>query len=124
MAGRRNNNKSWQPAYSTEGQMDFSVNGYVQKVKEGDEVDYILFNINNQFVKNNINTMSVEVPWDDNFPMLNEGDYVNIFGLIRSWWDPDIKKVTYSFVAQQVTKDEPKEEKPKKSRRGTFNPLE
>ena len=55
--------------------------------------------------------------------MLNEGDYVNIFGMIRSWWNPDIEKVTYSFVAQQVEKGEKQEEKPKKSRRGTYNPL-
>lgn len=122
MAGRRNN-KSWQPAYTTEGSMDFSVCGYVQKVKEGDEVDYITFNIDNPFVKGNVNSICIEVPWDDAIPMLNEGDYVNIFGMIRSWWNPDIEKVTYSFVAQQVTKDEPKQEEKPKTRRGTFNPL-
>lgn len=122
MAGRRNN-KSWKPSYSTEGSMDFSVCGYVQKVKEGDEVDYITFNIDNPFAKDNVNSICIEVPWDDALPMLNEGDYVNIFGLIRSWWNPDIEKVTYSFVAQQVTKDEPKKEEKQKTRRGTYNPL-
>ena len=123
MAGRRNNKSSWQPQYSTEGSMDFSVCGYVQKVKEGDEVDYITFNIDNPFVKGNVNSINIEVPWSDDFPMLNEGDYVNLFGMIRSWWNPDIEKVTYSFVAQQVEKGEKQEEKPKKSRRGTYNPL-
>lgn len=118
---RRNNNRkggAWKPAYSSKGQMDFTVNGYVQKISEGDGKDYIQFTIDNCYVKGNYNSMSVEVPWDG-FPQLELGDHVEIFGMIRSWWNSDAEKVEYSFVAEQakVIQDEPEPEKPK-GRRG------
>ena len=128
MAKNRQNNrrgsKSWQPDYSTEGVMDFSVNGYVQSISEGDNVDYVHFYIDNPYVKNNTNSIDVEVPWDG-FPQLEVGDHVNIMGNIRSWWNAEIKRVTYSFVCEQleVIKDDQPEPK-KKSRRGIVDPLQ
>lgn len=121
MARERDQKKKDFARYCTDGQMDFSVNGYVQKIQEGENVDYVNFNINNPFKAGNINTITVEVPWDG-FPQLEEGDHVNVYGLIRSWWKDDIGRIIHSFVAQQVEviKDE---EKPKKSRRGTKDPL-
>lgn len=127
MAKQRTNNSrkgksSWAPDYPTQGNMDFSVNGYVQEIREGDDVDYIQFFIDNPYVKNNTNSIQVEVPWDG-FPQLEVGDHVNIMGNIRSWWNSDISRVTYSFVAEQLEVIE--DEKPqKKSRRGTVDPLE
>lgn len=120
--GGRRNNKSWQPEYSSIGQMDFTVNGYVQEIKEGDGVDYITFKIDNPYVQGNINTIDVEVAWDG-FPQLEEGDHVNIFGMIRSWWNGDIKRVTYSFTAEQVEVIKDEEPKPK-TRRGSKPILE
>jgi hypothetical protein len=118
--GRRSN-KSWAPEFSTKGQMDFTVNGFVQEIKEGDGVDYVAFKIDNPYVQNNINTIDVEVNWEG-FPQLEKGDHVNIFGMIRSWWNSDIKRVTYSFIAEQV--EVIKDEEPKaKTRRGTAKPV-
>lgn len=128
MAKNRQNNrrgsKSWKPDYSTEGVMDFSVNGYVQSINEGDNVDYVHFYIDNPYVKNNTNSIDVEVPWEG-FVQLEVGDHVNIMGNIRSWWNADIGRVTYSFVAEQlqVIKDDQPEPK-KKSRRGIVDPLQ
>ena len=99
--GRRNNKGSWQPKYSSKGMMEFTVNGYVQKINEGDNKDYVQFTIDNPYVKGNYNTISVEVPWED-FPQLELGDHVEIFGMVRSWWQEDMGMVTYSFVAEQV----------------------
>ena len=121
---RRKNEQSWQPTYSTEGMMSFDINGYVQDIKEDEnnEVDYVQFNIDNPFKKGNINGFSITVPWDDDIPMLQKGQKVNIFGLVRSWWDRDTQRVTYSFVAQkaqvipEVKENEGREYK--KSRRG------
>lgn len=118
---RRNNNRksgAWKPTYSSKGQMDFTVNGYVQKITEGDNKDYVQFTIDNPYVKGNYNSMCVEVAWDG-FPQLELGDHVEIFGMIRSWWNSDAEKVEYSFVAEQakVIEDEPEPEKPK-GRRG------
>lgn len=95
--------------YSTAGMMDFMVEGYVQDIKEGDQVDYISFAIDNPYVEGNINSINVEVAWDG-FPQLEKGDHVVIQGNIRSWWQKDIKRVTYSFVARDVheVKAEPK----------------
>ena len=119
---RRNSGRkgSWKPTYSSKGQMDFTVNGYVQKISEGDGKDYIQFTIDNCYVKGNYNSMTVEVAWDG-FPQLELGDHVEIFGMIRSWWNADNEKVEYSFVAEQakVIEDEP--EQPKRSRRGIVN---
>lgn len=115
-SGRKSGN--WKPAYSSKGQMDFTVNGYVQKISEGDNKDYVQFTIDNPYVKGNYNSMTVEVAWDG-FPQLELGDHVEIFGMIRSWWNSDAEKVEYSFVAEQakVIEDEPEPEKPK-GRRG------
>lgn len=129
MAKQRSNNNNrrgkgkWQPDYPTQGNMDFSVNGYVQSINEGENVDYVHFYIDNPYVTNNTNSIDVEVPWEG-FPQLEVGDHVNIMGNIRSWWNADIGRVTYSFVAEQleVIEDEPVEEKPK-GRRGICNPL-
>lgn len=106
--GRRNNKKEWKPKYSSKGQVDFTLTGYVQKISEGDEVDYVQFTIDNPFAAGNYNSISVEVPWEG-FPQLELGDQVQIFGLVRSWWNEDINRVTYSFHAQQlnVIEDEP-----------------
>lgn len=118
----RRQKSSWQPDYCSKGQMDFTVNGYVQEVKEGDGVDYIVFKIDNPYVEGNINTIDVEVSWEG-FPQLEEGDHVNIFGFIRSWWNKDISRVTYSFTAEQV--EVIKDDEPvKKSRRGAKPTLE
>ena len=116
--GRRSNKGSWKPQYSSKGIMEFTVNGYVQKINEGDKRDYVQFTIDNPYVKGNFNTMNVEVPWDG-FPQLELGDHVEIFGMVRSWWQEDIGMVTYSFVAEQakVIEDEEEVEKPK-GRRG------
>lgn len=122
-SGRRGK-KNWEPDYSSKGNMDFTVNGFVQEIREGDGVDYVTFKIDNPYVPGNINTLDVEVSWDD-FPQLEEGDHVNIFGNIRSWWNKDINRVTYSFTAEQVEviKDEVPEPV-KKSRRGVSKPEE
>ena len=113
--------------YPTTGEMSFVCNGYVQDVKEGDEVDYITFYLANPFKSGNTNSFNIDVPWDDDLPQLEIGDHVNIFGLCRSWWNKDIERVTYSFVAQQVEViDDSKvetSEPPKKSRRGVEKPI-
>ena len=121
MSSRRRSTGSWKPAYSSDGQMDFTCNGYVQKINEGENRDFVVFTIDNPFVKGNFNSFTIEVPWDG-FPQLELGDHVEIFGLVRSWWNSDSEKVEYSFVAQQckVIEDEVVEEKPK-GRRGLAN---
>ena len=130
MKQRTNNNNrrgksKWEPDYPTVGSMDFNVQGYVQKIAEGNNVDYVTFLINNPYVKGNVNSINVEVPWDD-CPQLELGDHVAIYGNIRSWWNADIERVTYSFVAEQVgdieDEPEPEPEKPK-GRRGIAKPL-
>ena len=114
---------AWRPQYSSEGQMDFTCQGYVQKITEGDGRDFIQFTIDNPFVKGNFNSFTIEVNWDG-FPQLELGDHVEIFGLVRSWWNAENEKVEYSFVAQQVKviedEVEPEPEKPK-GRRGIAN---
>lgn len=128
MKQRTNNNNrrgkgKWQPDYPTVGSMDFSVQGYVQKIAEGDKVDYVTFMIDNPYVEGNINSINIEVPWYA-CPQLELGDHVSIYGNIRSWWNADIERVTYSYVAEQVgaIEDEPVPEKPK-GRRGIAKPL-
>lgn len=122
-ASRRTNGKksgAWRPTYSSKGQMDFTVNGYVQKISEGDNKDYLQFTIDNPYVQGNFNSMTVEVAWDG-FPQLELGDHVEIFGMIRSWWNAEQAKVEYSFVAEQAKVIEDEVEKPKRSRRGVVN---
>lgn len=123
IGGRRNNKCSWRPQYSSEGQMDFTCQGYVQKISEGEGRDFVQFTIDNTFVKGNFNSFTIEVSWEG-FPQLELGDHVEIFGLVRSWWNADAEKVEYSFVAEQVKviedEVEPEPEKPK-GRRGIAN---
>lgn len=123
--GRRSNRGSWQPKYSSKGMMEFTVTGYVQKITEGDNKDYVQFTIDNPYVKGNYNSMTAEVSWEG-FPQLELGDQVTIFGMIRSWWNADAEKVEYSFVAEQVKviEDEVEPEKPKGRRGIVKNPDE
>lgn len=114
--GRRGK-QDWKPKYDTTGQMDFTVNGIVQEIKEGNKVDYVKFKLDNPYVDDNFNTIDVEVAWDD-FPQLEEGDHVNIYGFIRSWWVAEINRVTYSFVAEEVKVIKDEEPEKSKSRRG------
>ena len=114
--------------YPTDGEMSFSCLGYVQKVTEGKNEDYVRFYLDNPFKSGNTNSFDVTVPWDDDLPMLEVGDHVNIFGLCRSWWEPDLEIVKYTFVAQQIQVIEdqkaPEPEMPVKSRRGIKKPVE
>ena len=118
--------KPWQPKYCSEGNMDFTVTGWVQGITENPDAkeDYVKFLIDNPYKEGNVNSIDVTVPWDDGFPQLEEGDHVNIFGFIRSWWNDDIKRITYSFTAEQVAEVE--EEKPaaKSRRTSSIDPLE
>lgn len=119
MATRR---KSWEPQFSSRGNMEFSVSGIVQNITEGDEEDYVKFLIDNPYAEGNTNSIEVHVPWE-RFPMLEEGQSVRIDGNIRSWWKKDIKSVVYSFHAEKVIiadeeDDSFVEEKKPKSRRG------
>ena len=117
-SSNRRGGKKWEPKYSTSGVMQFNVRGYVQEIKEGENVDYVKFILDNPFAEGNLNTISIDVPWDD-CPQLELGDHVVVCGNIRSWWNADIERITYSFVASQaeLLKDDVID-KPK-SRRGT-----
>ena len=124
---KKTEKKSYSWDYPTNGNMEFTCSGYVQSIKEGDNVDYCTFYLDNPFVSNNVNSFDITVPWE-NLPQLEVGDHVNIFGLCRSWWNKDLSRVLYSFVAQQIEViEDPKEEEPempvKKSRRGTAKPV-
>lgn len=118
----------WEPEYCSRGEMSFNINGYVQKITEdGDnERDFVKFIVDNPYAEGNYNEISIQVPWDG-FPQLKEGDKVNVFGMIRSWFNGEGKQLSYSFVAEQievVTVDKEKEKPIKKTRRGFINPLE
>ena len=129
---RREQEKKWQPEFKSNGVMTFEVNGIVQDIHEnGDnEEDYIKFVIDNPFKEGNYNIIEVAVPWKD-FPQLEKGDHVTLFGQIRSWWKKDLGIVTYSFHAQDIKvhgegdndfgqwSSEPEKEEPvRKTRRG------
>lgn len=114
--GRRNNNKAWTPKYPTVGMMDCMIEGYVQKITEGDGVDYVTFYINNQYVSGNINTVEVSVEWDT-LPQLEIGDHVVVAGCIRSFWIKEKSMVQYSFVARDISFVKEEEQPAKKSRR-------
>lgn len=118
----------WEPEYCSRGEMSFNINGYVQKVTEdGDnERDFVKFIIDNPYKVGNYNVITVQVPWDG-FPQLEEGNKVNVFGMIRSWYNGEDKELSYSFVAEQIeviTVDKEEEKPIKKTRRGIINPLE
>ena len=102
--------------------MSFNINGYVQKVTEdGDnERDFVRFTIDNPYAEGNYNEITVQVPWDG-FPQLEPGDKVNMFGMIRSWFNGKGEQTTYSFIAEQVeviNVDKEEEQPIKKTRRG------
>jgi hypothetical protein len=110
--------KDFEPEYDTYGYMDFDVMGFVQSIYEGDEYDSLVFNIDNPVVRDNINTIIITIPIHDDFADIYEGDHIKIHGYIRSWWNKELKKTTYSFEAQywQRVKDE-EETKPQKPKR-------
>ena len=115
---RRNNKKGgWKPEYSSKGIVEFTLNGYVQKISEGEGRDFVQFTIDNPYVAGNYNSITVEVSWEG-FPQLELGDHVEIFGMIRSWWNEDINRVTYSLHAEQVKVIEDEEPELPKGRRG------
>ena len=92
--------KSWQPKFPTKGHMTFEIEGYVQSVNQSESCDYVDFKLDNPYVEDNINSISVEVSW--NLPELQEGDHVRISGNIRSWWKKELEIVTYAFVAEEI----------------------
>lgn len=102
--GKKYGKSTWRPKYPSAGDMRFGIRGYVQEVKHGEnkngKCDYVTFQIDNPYVRGNINSISIEVPYD--LPELEAGDNVVLRGNIRSWWDADIGVVTYSFVADEV----------------------
>ena len=100
---RRSEEKKWQPEFLSKGVMTFEVNGIVQDITENgnNEEDYVKFLIDNPFKEGNVNIIEVTVPWKD-FPQLEKGDHVTLFGQIRSWWKKEVKMITYSFHAQDI----------------------
>lgn len=110
----------WEPEYCSRGEISFNINGYVQKITEdGDnERDFVKFLVDNPYKEGNYNEISIQVPWEG-FPQLEEGDNVNVFGMIRSWHND--KQLSYSFIAEQIeviTVDKEEEKPIKKTRRG------
>lgn len=108
--------------------MSFNINGYVQKIMEDadNERDFVKFIIDNPYKVGNYNVITIQVPWEG-FPQLEEGNKVNVFGMIRSWYNGEDKELSYSFVAEQIeviTVDKEEEKPIKKTRRGIVNPLE
>lgn len=127
---RRGSSKSgWQPEYCSRGEISFNINGYVQKIKEDadNDRDFVKFIIDNPYKAGNYNEITIQVPWDG-FPQLEPGDKVNVFGMIRSWYNGEEKQLSHSFIAEQIevlNGDNEEEPQPiKKTRRGTVNPLE
>jgi hypothetical protein len=110
--------KDFEPEYDTYGYMDFDVMGFVQSINECDEYDTLIFNIDNPVVKNNINTIIIQIPIHDDFADIYEGDHIKVHGYIRSWWNKELKKTTYSFEAQYwervLDEEETKPAKPKR----------
>lgn len=114
MAARRQQQSTWGGRYSNKGQVDFTLHGTVEQIRENpdQEVDYVEFFIENPLKKTNICLFTVTVDWT--LPQLNEGDEVNIFGVMRTWkGDGNGPKI--ELVAQQV---ERVEKEVKKGRRG------
>lgn len=102
--GKKPYKKKWTPKYDSAGFMHFEVYGFVQKVESGKtlmgECDFVTFQIDNPYVKGNINAISIEVY--HNLPQLEEGDEVTIKGNIRSWWNEDINRVVYTYIAEKI----------------------
>ena len=105
---RRDKKVPWQ--FNSCGFMEFTVEGFVQGFKENERLrlDYVEFRIDDPCEEDLTHMISVSVPWD--LAELNDGDYVRINGFLRSYWNADCRKVTYSFEAQYCDKKEPPEE--------------
>ena len=116
-----NQKKIWGGKYSNEGQVDFTLNGYVDSIYEDtdNEEDFVKFFITNPIKKDNICLFQVTCPWD--LGQLEEGDHVNIFGVMRTWAEKG-SAPRIELVAQQI--EEIKEEKKTKGRRGVKKPVE
>lgn len=100
--GRREQTESkWGGKYSNKGQVDFTLTGTVNSIREDgkNEVDYVEFFIENQIKKTNICLFTVTVGWD--LPQLEEGQEVNIFGIMRTW-RVEGQPPRVELVAQQV----------------------
>ena len=79
----RRQKSTWGGRYSNKGQVDFTLKGTVEQIRENpeQEVDYVEFFIENPLKKTNICLFTVTVGWD--LPQLNEGDEVR-FDLIET----------------------------------------
>ena len=91
---------SWTPKYSTKGDMEFIVRGYVQEVTASEERDFVVFKIDNPYVEDNVNIITIECAWS--LPQLEAGDHVEVKGNIRSWWKKEYELITHSFVAEEI----------------------
>lgn len=115
MQGRRNNGAAtWGGKYSNEGQVDFTLQGTVNGIREdvNNEVDYVSFFITNPIKNDNICLFIVTVDWT--LPQLEEGDKVNIFGVMRTW-KTDGQGPKIELVAQQIEKVEQEVKKGRRS---------
>lgn len=110
--------KTWGGKYSNEGSIDFTLRGYVNSISEGEEVDYVEFFITNPIKPDNVCLFTVTCPWD--LGQLEEGDHVNIFGVMRTWAEKGAKP-RIELIAQQISEVE---EAPKKTRRGSNKAFE
>lgn len=110
----RRQKSTWGGRYSNKGQVDFTLHGTVEQIRENpdQEVDYVEFFIENPLKKTNICLFTVTVDWT--LPQLNEGDEVNIFGVMRTW-KGEGNGPRIELVAQQIEKVE---KEVKKGRRG------
>lgn len=108
--------KAWGGKYSNEGQVDFTLHGVVNDITENPdrEEDYVYFFITNPLSCNNICLFCVTVGWD--LPQLEEGDEVDIFGVMRTW-KTEGRGPKIELVAQQIKKVEQVEKEVKKGRR-------
>lgn len=117
--GRRDDKKAWGGKYGNEGKTTFMLTGIVNDITENPdrEVDYVYCFIEDAIKPGIINLFCVTVGWD--LPMVEEGEKINIIGVMRTWATngngPKIE-----LVAREVVKmDLEDEEKPvKKGRRG------
>ena len=114
--GRRESKKEWGGKYSNKGHVDFTLTGVVNDITENPdrEEDYVYFFIENQLSKNNICLFPVTVSWE--LPQLEEGETVNIFGVMRTW-NTEGRGPKIELVAQQLEKVVEEEKEVKKGRR-------
>lgn len=119
----RRKSDRWCPDYPTDGTVDFSLNGYVQKIKEdgNNEVDYLTFYLMNPVAQGNICSIGVTASWD--LPQVEVGDHINVFGVMRSWYnDGNVKLELIAQQIEEIKEDEKniEESTPTKTRRGTL----